>query len=79
VIALTAYSLYVHILNPVGWIDGTSVVLSATEEEMSASENAASPNTVTQLGKENGGGAMATLEMFHQLHCLVSDLQFFSA
>jgi hypothetical protein len=69
----------VQILNPAEWIDGTSVVLSATVDEVSASENAASLNTVTQLGEENGGGAMATLEMFHQLHCLVGNLPFFSA
>ncbi|KAF2653668.1 hypothetical protein K491DRAFT_694509 [Lophiostoma macrostomum CBS 122681] len=52
------------------WIDGTPVVLSVTEEEMSRSKNAVSPDTVAELGAENGGGRMATLEMFHQLHCL---------
>jgi hypothetical protein len=70
--------IYVQTLNPAEWIDGTSVVLSATVDEVYASENAASLNTVTQLGEKNGGGAMATLEMFHQLHCLVSNLPFFS-
>ncbi|KAI1857177.1 uncharacterized protein JN550_013414 [Neoarthrinium moseri] len=52
------------------WIDGTSVVLTATDQEMKDSGNANFPATVADLGAENGGGAMATLEMFHQLHCL---------
>jgi len=59
-------------LTSLEWIDGTSVVLTATEEEMKESGNADFPATVADLGVENGGGAMATLEMFHQLHCLVS-------
>jgi len=46
-------------------------VLTATEQEMKESGNAEFPATVADLGAENGGGAMATLEMFHQLHCLV--------
>jgi hypothetical protein len=45
-----------------------------TNEEMALSNNAVSPDTVAELGAENGGGMMATLEMFHHLHCLVGDL-----
>lgn len=29
-------------------------------------------NSTVELEPENGGGYMATIEMFHQLHCLVN-------
>lgn len=46
-------------------------MLAVTEQEMRESGNAVSTATIADLGEENGGGPMATLEMFHQLHCLV--------
>ncbi|KAI1111506.1 hypothetical protein F5Y14DRAFT_464418 [Nemania sp. NC0429] len=55
------------------WADGTAVVLSAGPEEVKAAKKDGEEdwfNSTVQLGDANGGGMMATLEMFHQLHCL---------
>lgn len=35
-----------------------------------------SPVECSQLPEELGGGYMGTVEVFHQLHCLVRDLPF---
>ncbi|KAI1195937.1 hypothetical protein F5X97DRAFT_326020 [Nemania serpens] len=55
------------------WADGTAVVLSVGPEEVKAAKKDQEEewfNSTVQLGDANGGGMMATLEMFHQLHCL---------
>jgi hypothetical protein len=56
------------------WVDGTAVVLSIGPEEVRSARKDQEDewfNSTVQLGDANGGGIMATLEMFHQLHCLV--------
>ncbi|KAH9889614.1 hypothetical protein F4778DRAFT_785521 [Xylariomycetidae sp. FL2044] len=55
------------------WIDGTSVVLGVGDEEVAHARKDRDEewlNSTVKLGEENGGGIMASLEMFHQLHCL---------
>ncbi|KAI1191195.1 hypothetical protein F5B17DRAFT_426840 [Nemania serpens] len=55
------------------WVDGTAVALSVGPEEVKAAKKDQEEewfNSTVQLGDANGGGMMATLEMFHQLHCL---------
>ncbi|KAI1122363.1 hypothetical protein F5Y10DRAFT_271146 [Nemania abortiva] len=55
------------------WADGTAVVLGVGAEEIRAAGKDKEEewfNSTVQLGDANGGGMMATLEMFHQLHCL---------
>ena len=55
------------------WFDGGAVVLSVSEDDMRASRKASDDewfNSTVRLDEENGGGFMATLEVFHQLHCL---------
>lgn len=50
------------------------MVLSVGPEEVKAAKKDQEEewfNSTVQLGDANGGGMMATLEMFHQLHCLV--------
>lgn len=50
------------------------MVLSVGPEEVKAAKKYQGEewlNSTVQLGDANGGGMMATLEMFHQLHCLV--------
>jgi hypothetical protein len=49
----------------------TAAVLNVSRGEIFRSGNAAALETVVELDEENGGGYMATLEVFHQLHCLV--------
>lgn len=55
------------------WVDGAAVVLGVTEDDMRASRKATGDewyNSTVRLDERNGGGYMATLEVFHQLHCL---------
>ncbi|KAI8626643.1 hypothetical protein F5Y19DRAFT_445625 [Xylariaceae sp. FL1651] len=55
------------------WIDGTAVVLGVDEDEVIKSGKHLDQewaNSTVHLEPENGGGVMATLEIFHQLHCL---------
>ncbi|KAI0871724.1 hypothetical protein GGS24DRAFT_503467 [Hypoxylon argillaceum] len=55
------------------WVDGTAVVLSVGHEEVKSARKDKGDewfNSTVRLGDANGGGMMATLEMFHQLHCL---------
>ncbi|CAG8951422.1 hypothetical protein HYFRA_00007338 [Hymenoscyphus fraxineus] len=57
------------------WVDGTSIVLSVSEEEIRSSsrwstDEELSTSTAVALSPQNGGGYMATIEMPHQLHCL---------
>lgn len=62
----------------IAWIDGTAVVLGVSEDLIRASgkrEDAHAPfNSTVRLDEANGGGYMATLEVFHQIHCLVASL-----
>ncbi|KAI3319117.1 hypothetical protein HD806DRAFT_510042 [Xylariaceae sp. AK1471] len=56
------------------WVDGTAVVLGVGREEVrhaGKDKEVEWFNSTVQLGDENGGGMMASLEIFHQLHCLV--------
>ncbi|KAI1115235.1 hypothetical protein F5Y14DRAFT_411574 [Nemania sp. NC0429] len=55
------------------WVDGTAVVLGVGPEEVRHARKDKEEewfNSTVQLGDENGGGMMASLEIFHQLHCL---------
>lgn len=55
------------------WVDGTAVVLSVSEEDIAKARKTDDPawfNTTVKL-KDNKEGYMATIDMFHQLHCLV--------
>ncbi|KAI8954443.1 hypothetical protein F4801DRAFT_605360 [Xylaria longipes] len=55
------------------WADGTAVVLGVGTKEVRPARKDKDEewfNSTVQLGDANGGGMMATLEMFHQLHCL---------
>ena len=52
----------------------TAAVLSTTIDEVHRSSNDDSVDTLVRLDQENGGGYMGSLEMFHQLHCLVSEI-----
>lgn len=54
-----------------GWMGETAVVLNVSAEEIHRSGNDLSMETIVELDSANGGGYMATLELFHQLHCLV--------
>ena len=53
---------------------GTAVVLNVSAADIETSSNAAYSDSIVRLDKENGGGYMATIELFHQLHCLVNTL-----
>lgn len=57
------------------WFDGGSVALGVTEEAIKRSRKFSEgewANSTARLDEANGGGYLATLEIFHQLHCLVS-------
>lgn len=57
------------------WFDGGAVVLSVSEDDIRRSWKDGDDewfNSTVRLDERNGGGYMATLEIFHQLHCLVS-------
>lgn len=57
------------------WFDGGSVALGVTKEAIEKSRKFTEDewvNSTTRLDDADGGGYLATLEMFHQLHCLVS-------
>ncbi|KAJ2976378.1 hypothetical protein NQ176_g4989 [Zarea fungicola] len=54
-------------------IDGTASLISVSLEDIKRANKTASVdwvNSTVQYGNANGGGYMATLEIFHQLHCL---------
>ncbi len=56
------------------WFDGGAVVLGVSREEVARSWKDSDEdwfNSTVRLAPQNGGGYMATLEIFHQLHCLV--------
>ncbi|KAH8882946.1 hypothetical protein GQ53DRAFT_664950 [Thozetella sp. PMI_491] len=55
------------------WFDGGSVVLGVAEDDIRRSRKAGDDewfNSTVRLDERNGGGHMATLEVFHQMHCL---------
>ncbi|KAH8888971.1 hypothetical protein GQ53DRAFT_825741 [Thozetella sp. PMI_491] len=55
------------------WFSGGAVLLAATEDDIRRSRKASDDewfNSTVVLDETNGGSYMATLEMFHQLHCL---------
>ena len=56
-------------------IDGTASLLSASYEDIRRS-NKTTPgdwlNATVEYDEASGGGFVGTLEVFHQLHCLVS-------
>ncbi|KAG5981163.1 hypothetical protein E4U55_003223 [Claviceps digitariae] len=52
------------------WMPETAVLLNVSKDEVLRSQNGARIDTAIQLDEKNGGGYLATLEMFHQLHCL---------
>ncbi len=59
---------------PPAWIDGTAAVLSVTKEEVAKAnkiDDAVWFNSTVELDEDFGGGYMATIDLFHQLHCLV--------
>ena len=52
-------------------------MLGVTEEDAVKSRKMDDPvsfNTTAHLEEEGGGGLVATLEIFHQLHCLVCSI-----
>ncbi|KAI1317918.1 hypothetical protein F5Y16DRAFT_140255 [Xylariaceae sp. FL0255] len=54
------------------WLDGTAVILSVSKEDIARArkiDDLAWLNTTVKLDNEEGG-YMATIDMFHQLHCL---------
>lgn len=58
------------------WIDGTAVLLSVSRADIDKAWKSSDDdwfNSTVELGEANGGGYMGTLEVFHQLHCLVSN------
>lgn len=48
----------------------TAAVFNVSAQEAARSMNSNELDTVVDLGDDNGGGYMGTLEVFHQLHCL---------
>jgi hypothetical protein len=65
-----AWARYTH--SP--WFDGGSVVLGVSADDIRRSRKAGEDewfNSTVRLDEQNGGGYMATLEVFHQMHCLV--------
>ena len=66
-------------LHAIAWVDGTSIVLSVSQEEIQRSsrwstDEELSTRTAVVLSPHNGGGYMATIELPHQLHCLVNSI-----
>jgi hypothetical protein len=56
------------------WADGTAVILSVGAKEVKTARKYQDDkwlNSTVQLEEANSGGMIATLEMFHQLHCLI--------
>ncbi|KAF4504360.1 hypothetical protein G6O67_008518 [Ophiocordyceps sinensis] len=56
------------------WIDGTSSIIAVDEGDIRRANKSSGQdwlNTTVEYGHVNGGGYMATLELFHQLHCVV--------
>jgi hypothetical protein len=49
----------------------TAVVMNVSSNDVSRSMNNDRLDTAVRIDAENGGGYMGTIEMFHQLHCLV--------
>lgn len=56
----------------IAWMVETAVVLNISMDEVRQSSNDDSVETLVRLDHENGEGYMGSLELFHQLHCLVS-------
>lgn len=55
-------------------IDGTSVVITVDSSEIKASNKTAPEdwlNSTVKLDSSDGPRYLGTLELFHQLHCLV--------
>ncbi|KAK8042809.1 hypothetical protein PG994_013292 [Apiospora phragmitis] len=56
-------------------LDGTSTFISVTKEDIrranQTDENLFWLNSTVQYDQANGGGYMGSLELFHQIHCLV--------
>ena len=50
----------------------TAVVLNISMDEVRQSSNDDSVETLVRLDPDNGEGYMGSLELFHQLPCLVS-------
>ena len=53
------------------WMSETAVVMNVSAKEARRSCNDRHFKTVVELDEKNGGGYMGSLEIFHQLHCLV--------
>jgi hypothetical protein len=61
------------------WFDGGAVILGVTEDHIRNSRKASDEewfNSTVRLDEMNGGQYMGTLEIFHQLHCLVCTAKF---
>lgn len=55
-------------------IDGTASLIAVDPEDIGRANLTSEDhwvNSTVEYGEVNGGGYMATLEVFHQLHCLV--------
>lgn len=52
-------------------IDGTASLLSVTMDDIKQSNKADDPNLLNSTVQYQDGTYMGSLEMFHQLHCLV--------
>jgi len=61
--------------NAAALIDGTASLIAVNKDDIKRVNKTSNEdwfNTTVEYGDLNGGGYMATLELFHQLHCLVS-------
>lgn len=56
----------------IAWMSETAVVLNVSTQDIKNTGNDRFVDTVVELDENNGGEHMGTLEIFHQLHCLVS-------
>ncbi|KAL3952535.1 hypothetical protein ACCO45_012478 [Purpureocillium lilacinum] len=53
--------------------DGTASLIAVNEEDIKRSNKMSDDdwfNSTVEYGTQHGGGYMATMELFHQLHCL---------
>lgn len=57
--------------------DGSASLITVTEEDIRRANKTNDEdwfNSTVPLGEVNGGGYMASLELFHQMHCVVCPL-----
>lgn len=57
-------------------IDGTASLISVTMDDIKQSNKVSDPELLKSTVQYQDGTYMGSLEMFHQLHCLVSNALF---